>query len=61
MISTFEFIVLIYLIVGFIVAINFVYTENEKKTSALGIVIFFGVFVMLLWPFGISYNNNTNA
>lgn len=61
MITTFELIVLIYLIVGFIVAINFIYTEEEKKTSALGIVIFFGIFIMLLWPFGISYNNNANA
>ena len=60
MINTFELLIIIYLIIGFMRAINFIYTENEKKTSTLGVIIFFGVFVMLLWPFGISYNN-TNA
>ena len=32
MITTFEFLALAYLIIGLITAVNFVYTEKEKKT-----------------------------
>ena len=58
MITTFEFLVLAYLIIGLITAVNFVYTEKEKKTIESGIVFLFGIFVMLFWPFYILYNDN---
>lgn len=58
MINTFELITLVYLMVGFIVAINFVCTEKEKKTTALGIVVLFGIFVIPLWPFYVYYKND---
>ena len=58
MINTFELLVIIYLIIGFMIAINFIYTEKEKKTAAFGIVIFFGIFIMFLWPFYVLYNND---
>ena len=58
MITTFEFLALAYLIIGLITAVNFVYTEKEKKTIESGIVFLFGLFVMLFWPFYILYRND---
>ena len=60
MITTFEFLVLAYLIIGLITAVNFVYTEKEKKTIETGTVFLFGLFVMLFWSFYILYNDNDN-
>lgn len=60
MINTFEFLAIIYMIMGFMVAINFVCVEKEKKTAFLGIVILVGIIVMFLWPFYLLYSNNDN-
>lgn len=57
MINTFELLALIYLIIGLMVAINFVYTEKEKKPIESGIVVLFGIFVIFLWPFYSIYKN----
>lgn len=58
MITTFEFLVLAYLIIGLITAVNFVYTEKEKKYYSIFNSFLFGLFVMLFWPFYILYNDD---
>lgn len=61
MITTFEFLVLAYLIIGLITAVNFAYMEKEKKTIEFGIVFLFGIFVVVFWPFYILYSNDDDT
>ena len=61
MITTFEFLLLAYLIIGLITAINFVYMKKEKKTIEFGIVFLFGLFVVAFWPFYILYSNDDDT
>ena len=51
MISTIELFVIIYLIIGSFIAFNFAYAERKKNNVSFGIIMLFGVFVILLWPF----------
>ena len=50
MISTFEFIAIIYLIIGLLIFGNFAFAERKKNNVSFGIIMLFGVFAILLWP-----------
>ena len=57
---TFEFLILIYIIIGLMVAINFVTMEREKKSSEFGVGFLFGLFIIFFWPFFLLYKNDDN-
>lgn len=46
---TFEFLILIYMIIGLMVAINFVSMEREKKSSEFGVGFLFGIFIIFFY------------
>lgn len=51
MTNTFEFIAIIYLIIGLLIFGNFAFVERKEKNISFVLIMIFGIFLIFLWPF----------